>query len=91
MYVKDLLLFIYLFKIKLINVSNFKKGKNMDENDVVEKFQNLLCLVETLDDSLEFCWNEGMQGYHQYKLSKIIKREFYNLLEELDPDYMTSL
>ena len=67
-----------------------KKGKTMDINDekTIEKLKNIFELSLILHDSINFNWNEGMQGYYQLALSNIITKNFTEFFENIDDEYV---
>lgn len=49
--------------------------ENID-NRTLEKLKNIFELSLVLNDSINFNWNEGAQGYYQLALSSIITKKF---------------
>lgn len=69
---------------------NKKKGKLMKNIDskTLGKLKNIFELSLVLNDSINFNWNEGAQGYYQLALSSIITKKFIEFFEDIDQEYV---
>ena len=61
--------------------------ENMD-NRTLEKLKNIFELSLVLNDSINFNWNEGAQGYYQLALYSIITKKFIEFFEDIDLEYV---
>lgn len=61
--------------------------ENMD-NRTLEKLKNIFELSLVLNDSINFNWNKGAQGYYQLALSSIITKKFIEFFEDIDLEYV---
>lgn len=59
----------------------------MNETNM-KKLEQIYELFLILDDSINYCWNEGCEGYYQISLSKIIKDKFTDLLKQTNENYI---
>lgn len=67
-----------------------KKGNTMEniDNHTLEKLKNIFELSLVLNDSINFNWNEGAQGYYQLALSSIITTKFIEFFKGIDEEYV---
>lgn len=61
--------------------------ENID-NRTLEKLKNIFELSLVLNDSINFNWNEGAQGYYQLALSSIITTKFIEFFKGIDEEYV---
>lgn len=61
--------------------------ENID-NHTLEKLKNIFELSLVLNDSINFNWNEGAQGYYQLALSSIITTKFIEFFKGIDEEYV---
>ena len=61
--------------------------ENID-NRTLEKLKNIFELSLVLNDSINFNWNEGAQGYYQLTLSSIITKKFIEFFKDIDEEYV---